>query len=980
MPFSRNIYLKLIKLICLVGIASHALAASTISDIVVEDFSDMVTQGDTGFDDFSGNMGEANKGGLPYIQCQMQTTLTETLGKQCTWNFGITDDREAYTGLFFNLFGLGDTKARFNADTTEAGAMQVFFNEHSLNLDAIDGIVNEPGGARRTDTLAINLDYNSMDFVASPLYLRVELKDANGGVRFKRFQLTNPTNTLFWNFREQFDGTGSLDINFQKAKIVSLIVERENIGDKIKNPLFGQILVRKIWFIAARPESKPTTHAELLDLLERRAFQYFIDWSSKSTIIRDNTGATTTTNVIGIPQDRSSFGDLLTVGGIGFGLPAYVIGAERGWISRDMAAKLTLSVLQQLADPNAFGPEAIGRIGYKGWLYHFLGVDGKRKLNFDFTATTAVDESKNTVELSAIDTGLALMGVLSAQSYFTGNNSDEQNIRSLAQTIYDRVDWPFMLENQSMQFYLAWKPSEIREGDPFEILDSEGKGKYSGIPSDPATLDYYTDEALILALLAEGSTTHAVPGKSIYCALLRQRNANGTILTYPGSLFTYQFLQTFLDTRKSIFPPCPGEQIATNWFENSHSAIISVIDYAKTSSQFPSYGTDAWGINAAGGPDDLYHAYGAPSVAVNSKPDEDGTLTFYGMVSSLGFASIMSDSDNLYSSIIQGINSAWDRGQWHYRFALPDAYNSNISVSAKNCPMGGKTCPIWLRTQGPWAERALFAIDQGPMLLHLENARSGLIWNLLAANPNIQQAISRFQNPEPTIKRESEAGSGDGSVMPRGNASGQRTVWLQSGYIRNLQINATTDGIYQINYRYSNDGGTDTLQVLLDGKLLGSFNTQDTRPAGGVPGSGWNNFMVSSLGQLVNITPGKHTITLKVISSDYYGVEIDYVELTQPPTLTVAIANHEMGVVRSEPTGIVCGLKCNYFFVKDDSVTLLAQPNEGYLFSGWGGACQGYGNTCTVTMDAAKTVTANFDVYKKKHRSAWRKLLGQWPN
>jgi hypothetical protein len=52
-----------------------------------------------------------------------------------------------------------------------------------------------------------------------------------------------------------------------------------------------------------------------------------------------------------------------------------------------------------------------------------------------------------------------------------------------------------------------------------------------------------------------------------------------------------------------------------------------------------------------------------------------------------------------------------------------------------------------LRQSGPWVQRTLFAIDQGPMLLHLENAQSGLIWGLLAQNANIQRALARFIVP-----------------------------------------------------------------------------------------------------------------------------------------------------------------------------------------------------------------------------------------
>jgi hypothetical protein len=154
-----------------------------------------------------------------------------------------------------------------------------------------------------------------------------------------------------------------------------------------------------------------------------------------------------------------------------------------------------------------------------------------------------VNEALNTVELSTIDTGLALMGVLAAQSYFRENTPEEVEIQTRAQRIYDRVDWPFMLRQATpddpdhQRFYLGWKPDESRTGPPFEIRDAAGEGAYSGIPSDPATLDFYTDAVLIVTVLALGSTTHPVP-LQVYCAWERFRDPDGFVRTFPGSLFT----------------------------------------------------------------------------------------------------------------------------------------------------------------------------------------------------------------------------------------------------------------------------------------------------------------------------------------------------------------------------------------------------------------------------------------------------------
>ncbi len=94
--------------------------------------------------------------------------------------------------------------------------------------------------------------------------------------------------------------------------------------------------------------------------------------------------------------------------------------------------------------------------------------------------------------------------------------------------------------------------------------------------------------------------------------------------------------------------------------------------------------------------------------------------------------------------------------------------------------------------------------------------------------------------------------------------------------------------------------------------------------------------------------------------------------------LTVINLNPAGGTITSDTGGIVCGATCNANFATGTSVTLTAIPVTGYQFSGWGGACFGYGNSCTLTMDAAKSVSAKFEVFKKKRRPSWKRgLLSQ---
>jgi len=78
-------------------------------------------------------------------------------------------------------------------------------------------------------------------------------------------------------------------------------------------------------------------------------------------------------------------------------------------------------------------------------------------------------------------------------------------------------------------------------------------------------------------------------------------------------------------------------------------------------------------------------------------------------------------------------------------------------------------------------------------------------------------------------------------------------------------------------------------------------------------------------------------------------------------TLTASKAGTGTGVVSSNPVGINCGSTCSSNFTQGTAVTLTATADAGSTFAGWGGACTGTG-TCSVTMDAAKAVTATFDV------------------
>ena len=82
------------------------------------------------------------------------------------------------------------------------------------------------------------------------------------------------------------------------------------------------------------------------------------------------------------------------------------------------------------------------------------------------------------------------------------------------------------------------------------------------------------------------------------------------------------------------------------------------------------------------------------------------------------------------------------------------------------------------------------------------------------------------------------------------------------------------------------------------------------------------------------------------------------VTATFKPKLTVSKVG--LGTVTSSPAGISCGATCAAYFPANGTVTLTAAPAAGWQFAGWSGCTTVSGATCTVSMAAAKTVTATF--------------------
>jgi hypothetical protein len=424
-----------------------------------------------------------------------------------------------------------------------------------------------------------------------------------------------------------------------------------------------------------------------LDTVEVRTFRWFWD---------------TTNPTNGLVPDRWPTKSFSSVAAIGFGLTAYVVGAERGYISRaDAAARVrtTLAFLYHAPD----GAAATGVTSYKGFFYHFLDMD--TGLRFQ------------TVELSTIDTSLLLAGVLTCREYFTANAPNEIAIRALADSLYARVDWSWASPNAPL-VSMGWHPE-------------------SGfIPADW----HGYDEAMILYVLALGSPTHPIQPAAwtAWTSSYEWRSYYGQDHVNFAPLFGHQYSQLWIDFRGIQDPYMRGHGI--DYAENSRRATLAQRAYAVDNpSRFRDYGANVWGLTASDGPMDTtfvadnltreFHTYMARGAAANEVRD-DGTLAPTAAAGSIPFApeiaiSALREMRVRYGNPLFG------------QYGFVDAFNPTYRDARARVTQGRVVDGV------AWFDTDYLGIDQGPIIGMIENYRTGLIWRLMKQSPYIKLGLQR---------------------------------------------------------------------------------------------------------------------------------------------------------------------------------------------------------------------------------------------
>jgi len=434
---------------------------------------------------------------------------------------------------------------------------------------------------------------------------------------------------------------------------------------------------RQIAFISHGKVDYPLSSEEavMLDSIQHATFLFFLNEHHPEW---------------GIVKDRTASWAPASIASTGFGIPSLAIGAERNWIPREEAAQVTLNILNfffnsvQSPDENA--------TGYRGFYYHFLSMDsGTRTWN---------------CELSTVDTGLLMMGIIFARNYYHHDNRLEKRIRRLAGTLLQRIEWNFMEMPDSGEYAhtisMSWQP---------------GKGLH-----DMGWSGY--NEALFLYILAAGSGMENV--ERCYQSWLKSYKWYAPYqglshVAFPP-LFGHQFSQAFIDFRG--IADATMKEKGIDYFENSRRATYVQRQYATDNPKgWIGYDSLCWGVTASDGPTGKYNFDDKKFLGYagrgTSGPDynyfDDGTVAPYASLSSIPFA------PEIVLPTIRSMNEKYGtklRGKYGYY----DAFNPTAN----------------------WFDDDYIGIDQGPMLMMIENFRTGLVWNYVMKDPTIQKGLNRL--------------------------------------------------------------------------------------------------------------------------------------------------------------------------------------------------------------------------------------------
>jgi hypothetical protein len=284
-----------------------------------------------------------------------------------------------------------------------------------------------------------------------------------------------------------------------------------------------------------------------------------------------------------------------------------------------------------------------------------------------------------------VETSFLMMGLLCAREYFHRENTEESRLRGLVNYLWNDVEWDWHARG-SLVLLWHWSPNNGWAQE----LDIRGWNEclitYVLAASAPR---FSIDPRVYHKGFAVGR--HFLNGKQYYDIPLPLGP------DYGGPLFLSQYSFCGIDPRGL------KDQYADYWQQNRNHARINHAHCVANPRHFKGYGAACWGLSSSDGPD---------GYAAHSPDEDDGTIAPTAALASMPYTPKES------MQALRHFLSAHGEKLWN-RFGFVDAF-----CESRN-----------------WYANTYLAIDQGPIVVMIENHRTGLLWNLFMKVPEIQAGL-----------------------------------------------------------------------------------------------------------------------------------------------------------------------------------------------------------------------------------------------
>lgn len=396
------------------------------------------------------------------------------------------------------------------------------------------------------------------------------------------------------------------------------------------------------------------TDVELLTKVQQQTFKYFWDFGHP---------------VSGLARERNTSGELVTIGGSGFGVMSILVAIERGFITRQQGIDRLETMVNFLKTANRF---------HGVWPHWMNGTTG------NVIPFSADDDGGDLVE-----TAFMMQGLLTARQYLNDADIQEAGIKATITQLWEEVEWDWYTQGGQSLLYWHWSPNF-------------GWQKNHQIQG--------WNEALIIYVLAASSPTHSVASEVYHNGWAKNGGiGNGKNfydinlplgVDYGGPLFFSHYSFLGLDPRNLV------DQYANYWTQNVNHTLINQAYCTNNPLNYVGYGAACWGLTAS----DNSSGYSA-----HSPTNDRGVITPTAAISSIPYTPQISMDAMKHFYYLLG-DKLWGE------YGFYDAFNFTEE----------------------WTANSFLAIDQGPMIIMIENYRTGLLWSLFMNDNEITNGLDKL--------------------------------------------------------------------------------------------------------------------------------------------------------------------------------------------------------------------------------------------